>query len=533
MFLCRLIVTVLLALSLGSTWAVVVSEDPLIDRLRTAQQLIVEQDLESASRVLVELQAAYPEDPRVFNFLGVISAQKGEAGKAEFYFLRAIDLDHGFLGAYLNLGRLYQENLGSMDSALTKGTAVYSVLLELDPANVEANFQLALLLHLQGRYAESEAHLGRLPEADRVHARVRIMSCANLAALGERKRADETAERLVGDPTFLETDLLVVLPALRKADRDDLAVKLLESIRVRGALSRSSTENLGLLLAETGRTRQAVEVLDGLAETHPDLPALLVKMGWVAFVGAEYKEALSYLAHARDLRPDEGTIHLLFGLACMELGLGMEAVKSFERALEIEPDSPSCNLAYGVAVMHWKEAGEAVPILQRYAGLNPEDPRGSAFLGQALFLNNEYAAARERFEQVLEVPELSAMASFYLGVIAKVELRLDEAFSYLEQALELRPDYADALAELGDLRTRKGEYASALESLERALELDPEHYLANFNLLKLYTRTQDERREQQQAYFDQLKEKRWERLTDSLKTIEVVPRAPFGRIWRE
>ena len=51
-----------------------------------------------------------PGDPRIYNLLGVIDAQENDFAAAESSFQRAIQLDPRFTGAYLNLGRLYQEN---------------------------------------------------------------------------------------------------------------------------------------------------------------------------------------------------------------------------------------------------------------------------------------------------------------------------------------------------------------------------------------------------------------------------------------
>jgi tetratricopeptide (TPR) repeat protein len=80
---------------------------------------------------------------------------------------------------------------------------------------------------------------------------------------------------------------------------------------------------------------------------------------------------------------------------------------------------------------------------------------------------------------------------------------------------------------MGWIYTRNREFEKAKEILDQALQIDPENYHANFNLMTLYSRTRDERFEQQKAKFEEIKEKRWQYLTNSLRSIEVVPHYVF------
>lgn len=494
------------------------------EQLRSTQQLIVDGKPEEARQRLEALSESYPQDPRVFNLQGVVLAQTGDYKSAEASFIRAIDLYPRYTGALLNLGRLYQENLGRDEFAGEKGIAIYSRLLSYEPDNTEANFQISVLLHLDKDFNGSLEHLSKLSPEDQGIAMAKVVICANHAALGHTTLATEMARELSADPNLVEEDILLVLPALRASGRDDLALMLLEPLAGRNALSIPTVEKLALLYASMDDTVRARAYLESLASRHPNLPDLLIKLAWVTFNDKDYEKTLSYLAHARDLDPSNGNIHLLFGIACVELNLGVEAVISFEKAVALEPDNPYYNYAMGSAVLHWKEPGEAVPYFERYLKALPGDFRGEAALAQARFMNKEYELAKAGFEKVVLVPDLAPLAHFYLGTIAKLDFRMEEAVSHLNKALELRPDYPDALAELGGVLTREREYEKAEELLNGALTLDPEHYMANFNLLTLYSRTRDDRYQSQKEAFEKIKEQRWTQLSESLRTIEVVPR---------
>ena len=61
--------------------------------------------------------------------------------RAEASFQKAITTSLKFVGAHLNLGRLYQENSILDPEALKKGVTTYERILRFDPTNVEANYQ--------------------------------------------------------------------------------------------------------------------------------------------------------------------------------------------------------------------------------------------------------------------------------------------------------------------------------------------------------------------------------------------------------
>jgi len=503
------------------------TKDPAFDLLLEAQKLILDGEIDSAEELLNQVAREFPSDGRVFNLLGVVRAQKGEYIKAEKDFRKALDLIPGLTGAYLNLGRLYQENLAEDPEAKKKGIAVYRALLSFQPQNLEALYQVAFLLHLDGKYRESLAYLAQLPESEASRSEVQVLNCANRLAVGERDLGESIMRELISQNRFQEADLLPVLPAILDSGHTDLAIRMLENLHLRGSLSIPSCEGLATLYGKLGKYRDARILLESIAGRHPDLPALLVRLAWLSFDQADYEGSLRYLAHARDLKPDDGKIHIFFGLACMELDLGLEAVNSLEKGVALEPENPYYNYALGSAILAWKEAREAIPYFEMYHQLRPEDPRGEAALAQAYFLNKQYDLARAGFEKARQYPQTELISNYYLGVIARIELRLEEAENYFRQVLTNNPDHADTLAEMGWIHTRRREFDSAKKVLDRALEIDPENYHANFNLLTLYSRTRDKRFKEQQARFEKIKEKRWQHLTESLRSIEVIPHYVF------
>ena len=489
------------------------------------QQSITQGDLAGARRLLKSAARQFPSDAGFDNLLGIVEAQEGNYAAAESSFSRAVARSRRFTGAYLNLGRLYQERSAADPPAARKALEVYRRVLQYDPDNAEANYQSATLLVRQGAHQAALDHLSRLPAEVQNSAQALAVSCAAYAGLGNRARADETAARLLAHPEFSEPDILTVLPALGGSRRDDLLVRLVEALRNRQPLSPEMTRHLGLAYERTGRLAQARAALERSAEGAQPTVVLLGELARVAHKQQDYQGALGYLAHARDLEPNNPGLHFYFGLVCVDLNLLAEARAAFDKAVSLEPDNPSYNYALGATSAFRHDPAEAVPYFEKYIRLKPQDAHGKLALGAALFKAKDHTAAVKVLREAVKHPETAATAHYYLGSIARQQGQLDEALGELERALKAKPAYPDALAELGQCYLIRRDYERAGQYLRRALELEPNHYAANFNLLNLYARTKDGREAEQAKRFEEVQKLREEKTREFLRLVEARPYA--------
>lgn len=487
------------------------------------QSLIGDHNLAKAQNMLDQAARQFPADAGFDNLRGIVEAQKGNPEASVRSFTRAIRHSPRFTGAYLNLGRIYQENAASDPQAILNALETYARVLDYEPKNEEANYQTAALLLRQGKFQESLVHLFSLPKEVQGRAPALSISCGDYAATGDRQGADETARRLLADSEFSEADAQQMLPAVVAGKRDDLVILLLEGLQVRRALSPQVLRALGSAYARTHRLDEARAALEKVSTGDKVSPGLLLEMARVAHEQHDYKGSLGYLAHARDLAPENASIHYDFGLVCLDLDLLAEAGNSFEKAVKLEPENASFNYAMGSVAAFRHDPAEAVPFFQKYLQLKPGDSRGKLALGTAFFRAKDYDAAVPWLMEAVEVPEVATSAHYYLGAIALQQHRLDDAYTLLELALKTKPDYANALAELGQYYLMKKEYAQAEEQLRHALEIAPDYLAANLYLLTLYTRTGDSRREAQAKHFEELQKLRDEQAQDLMRIVEVRP----------
>ncbi len=487
------------------------------------QQLIENHDLSAARELLTKSIREFPADPGFDNLAGVIEAQEDHYATAEKSFKRAIQLDPRFTGAYLNLGRLYQEHQAADLHALDKALDVYQSLLSYDNENSEANYQSATLFLQKGDYQKSLTRLSRLPAETRQSAQALSIWCADYAGLRDRKGTDETAARLVASNDFTEADARQILAALHVGNRDDVIVELLESLHQRQPLSPEMQHSLGLAYEASGKVGEARSTLEHYVTGGNLSVASLLELARVAHEQKDYRGSLGYLAHARDLNPTDANIHYSFGLVCLALELVAEARNSFEKAVTLQPENASYNYAMGATSALSRDPSDAVPYFEKYLKLRPQDPRGKLALGAVLFRAKDYDAATPWLNQAAAVPETAGAAHYYLGSLALQEGRLDDAANQLDLALKMRPDYTDALAESAHYYLLRKNYAESEKRLRRALETDPDHFSANFYLLTLYTRTGDPRREAQAKRYEELQKMREQKSLEVLRMVEVRP----------
>jgi len=486
------------------------------------QKTIESGNLPAARELLTAATKKLGSDAGFDNLSGVIEAQEHHYSAAEAEFKRAIERQPRFTAAYLNLARVYQENFSEDSQANQRALAIYYMILSYEPGNPEANYQSALLLMEAGKYQASLTHVSRLPKTARESAQVLSISCVDYVGLGDHKNTSTVLAQLLESSDFSEADVRQVMLGIRPGTHADVTIAVLEALAKRQQLPADLEHNLGLAYAQAGKLDDARSVLEKFAVEHLSVPSLF-DVAKVAYKQRDYRGSLGYLAHARDLAPDNPSVHYSFGVVCLDLELIAEARNSFEKAVKLEPENSSYNYAMGATELFSHDPEQAVPYFTQYLKHNPKDPRGKLAVGIAFFRARDYDQAAPWFEQATKEAATATSAHYYLGSLALRLGRADEALPQLRSALRAKPDYTDALAELGQYYFVRRNYDEAEKQLQQALKLNPDHMAANFYLLSLYTRTRDPRSENQSKRYDELQKLRDTRIQELLRMVEVRP----------
>jgi tetratricopeptide (TPR) repeat protein len=396
-------------------------------------------------------------------------------------------------------------------------------VLQFDPANDEANYQAATVLFWNKSYGPSLEHLNKLSAQSVVQVGAQALLCADQAAIGRREATSKAAHALAANPDLTEQDADTCLPALRQAHRADQIELLFAAAAGHQPLSPAGLRILGLAQEAEGKLQPGRGTLENAFAADNKSVAILEDLTRVAKAANDNEGALGYLAHARDLQPDNPDLPYEFGVICVRMGLLGEARKAIAVALRLAPDDPDYNLGMGIVVSFSDDPSQAFPYLKHYIELRPQDPEGPLALGSANYRAKDYSTAIEWLRKAAANPKTARDAHFYLGRIARQEGHVEEAAAELKQSLALQPDRSDALAELGQMSVQARDFSQAAAYFERALRVDPDNYEANFGLLQLYARTGDSRRDQQSQRFDKIRDKKQEQDRLMLRAIEIRP----------
>jgi tetratricopeptide (TPR) repeat protein len=286
-------------------------------------------------------------------------------------------------------------------------------------------------------------------------------------------------------------------------------------------LSADGLRILGLAQEGEGKLDVARKTLElAFTRSNSSVP-ILVDLTRVAKASKDYQGALGYLAHARDLQPNDASFAYEFGVICLRMGLLGESRKAMGEAVKLSPDNPEYNFGMGTVSSFSQDATQGLPYLEKYHALRPSDPSALLAIGTTYFRAKNFASATIWLKQAVTHEVTAADAHYYLGRIARVQGHLEDAKHELEQANTLNPERPDVLAELGQIFIAIHEYREAQGYLDRAVAQDPENYGANFGLLQLYARTGDPRREEQSKRFDEIKSKDDEHYQEMMRVIDV------------
>lgn len=487
------------------------------------QQLIAAGDLVSARE---QLRTALQQDPGeggLYNLLGIVEARENHYAAAARNFTEAIRLRPQLISSYLNLGRLYTNNVSQESGARQKAIVVYRRVLQLKANLPEPRYQLAALLQQTGAYRESLGEIERLPETEQARSQTLALRCADLTALGRMAEAEKVADRFLQTAEFSEAEAAFVAGVAQTWKQDGLALKILESLVQREIASPDDWRVLASAYERQNQFARARATLETIARQTPDQAQPLLDLARVAHKQGQYQSALGYLAHARELQPGNAAIHFFFGMVCIDLKLPIEAKTSLKKALELDSENPYYNYALGSVLLQWRDTGEAVPYFKKYTQLKRDDPRGQFALGAAYFYSGDYDAAKTELRAISERPETAVGAHYFLGRIARQEDRLPEAAEHFDSALRNNPNQPEVLAESALVHIRQGKLEDAATQLQRALKIDPDSFLVNANLLILYQRTKDQRAPSQARRFAEIQKTRSEREDMLQRTIQIQP----------
>jgi tetratricopeptide (TPR) repeat protein len=512
-----------LVVLLGTAICLEAQGSDLTQELISIQDAIQAGDLAKASHLIDASLDQHPGDGGLLNLRGIVHARRNELTQARNDFAEAVRLLPGLVPAWQNLARACQLQAEQGGSSSACAIDSWKRVLHLKPGGAEAEESLALLYENQSNFAESLRFLGKLAGQEASRPRNLAIRCLDLSAVGQIGAAKKIALQLTVRTDFSESDLDGLQPAMELPGSAQIVVRLVEALDARHAASPTSLRRLAVAYEQLQRSSDARKMLERIAVLDPANTADLLELARLADASKDYEGALGYLAHARDLAPDNSRIHFLFAMTAVKMNLPIEARRSLERALALDPDNPGYNYAMGSVILTTRDAATASSYFQKFVKAEPADPQGHYALGIAYFASGDYDKAKQEMRKLTNDPKRAAGAEYFLGRMARLDGELDDATRHVEKSIELKPTFSESHTELARIYMLRGNLDAARYELDRALRLDPGSFQGNNELLVLYRRTHDPRAEKQAELLKNLDEDRSKRAELMLRTVEVRP----------
>lgn len=194
-----------------------------------------------------------------------------------------------------------------------------------------------------------------------------------------------------------------------------------------------------------------------------------------------FKEAIELLASALTLKPDDFGTLANYGSALMSAGRFDEALAIFEKLLGIKPDFVDALYNRAIALAGLKRYEKALDSLDRAIVLKPDSAKMYFNRGLILAEMLKLEEAIANYDRALELDARLVQALDCRGNALKALKRFDEAFRCYEQALLLNPKYHYAYYNRGVTHSELGRFEEAVESYDCALKLQPQFSAALFN----------------------------------------------------
>jgi protein O-mannosyl-transferase len=240
--------------------------------------------------------------------------------------------------------------------------------------------------------------------------------------------------------------------------------------------------NLGVILADAGRTAESVPEYEAAIRLKPDYTEAHYNFGNALSAEGRTSEAVAQYEEALRLKPDYAQAHNNLGAALSTEGRIAEAIAQYEEAVRLEPDFAQAHYNLGAALSAQGQIADATTQYEEAVRLKPDFAEAHYNLGNALSSEGRASEAIAHYQEALRLKLNHAEAHYNLGNALSAERRTSEAIEQYEEAVQLKPDYAQAHNNLGNVLSSEGRIAEAVAQYEDAVRLKPDYSDAHYNL---------------------------------------------------
>lgn len=447
-----------------------------------------------------------PRNPQVLNLAGLAFTGKGETGKADALFQKALAVDPGFLPALKNLA-INEFNLGESSAAERH----LARALKEAPDDPVVNLYAGQLAYGNHNFALAAT---TLPKAQPFLARDANLAADLAISYLNLRQGKEAAGLLVSaSPSQLRPEAQFLLGAkLADAGLYNDAVAYLAAAASDQASSYNASFDLAICYLRLQRYGDAASVLREAAAHGHETAELDNLLAEAYEDNHETQAAIDALRGAIALAPNDENNYLDFASLCidhqdyaaaskvLEVGLRVQpnsdrlyfergilhavqdnfqlAEQDFKQAAALSPDKNSNYKGLGILYLESGNAAQAVSTLRQRLQERHDDPGLLYLLGEALLRSGarpgdaQYREAQDAFEKSVKLDPKVCLPHVSLGRMYLEQGRAEAAVAELEQARAADATEKSTYWQLANAYRKLGEPEKQKAALQKLQELN-------------------------------------------------------------
>ena len=196
----------------------------------------------------------------------------------------------------------------------------------------------------------------------------------------------------------------------------------------------------------------------------------------------QYDAAIESYKQAIKIKPDYADAYNNLGVAQKNVGDLEAAINSYQHALKIKPDYAEAYYNMGNIQNEQGDPEAAIHNYQNALKIKPDYAEAYYNIGNIEKEKGDLGDAIGSFKHALKIKFEYPEAFLNMGMALQGKGDLDAAIDSYKQALKIKPDYAYAYNNMGNALKDKGDLDAAIDSYKQALKIKPDYAEAHHNI---------------------------------------------------
>ncbi|MEO5718848.1 MAG: tetratricopeptide repeat protein [Chthoniobacterales bacterium] len=433
---------------------------------------------DDAANLFREQIRATPKATEPYFFLGLLDSQQGKSEEARKSFEKVLELSPD--------NRSAVEQLVNLDLQAKDYTSASRRVQEQLSSHPDSTF--ALLLEGKVRMAEAnwlaaEQALKKLLTSDPNSGPAYDMLVTCYLATGRLPDAARELEVVLSKAPDNQSARMT-LATIREKQKDyPKARAVYEKLLALNPKFVPALNNLSYLYSEQfNDSAKAIELAQKARSLDPANPAVADTLGWAAYKGGDYQQALTLLDESATKIGNNPEIQFHVGMAHYMMGQADAARAAFQKAVAATGDFPSKAEAQSRLALLTKESAPAGALsagqLEAMTKRQPNDLVARLRLAEAYEKDKDWSKAADAYEAALKInPKLASAALKLARIYGGPAPNKEKALSYAKMARSLAPDDQKVTAVLGRVAFDTGNFSwsyNLLKESVRQLSSDPQ-----------------------------------------------------------